>query len=100
MLNIFIALLGCNIPSILDNRIKTSFKLVNEIISTNLDHDKIFFKKDLDMNQCVNPYMFNKINSNFRTSIDPNINFHWFLSGGIKNNEIKTNTESFNMKTP
>ncbi len=104
MLNIFVALLGCNIPSILENRIKTSFKLTNDIISTNLDYDKIYFKENLHMNQCVNPYMYNNINSNsnsnsnIKKKIDTNINFYWFLSGGIKNNEIQKNTESSDMK--
>lgn len=74
-MNIFIILLGCNIGSLLLNRLETSF---------------MFIEQTLNNNVCIssNPLIYS--NSNHIT---------WFLSGGIKNNFKGAKSEASILKS-
>jgi hypothetical protein len=80
-MNILLILLGCNIYSILLNRLETSFNFIEDTINTN-----------------------NNISSNTSTTTFTNAIFEqnsitWFLSGGIKNNFLGAKSEASIMKS-
>lgn len=78
-MNILLILLGCNIYSILLNRLETSFKFIEDTINTN------------------NNIGFNT--TTFTNSIFEQNKFTWFLSGGIKNNFLGAKSEASIMKS-
>ena len=78
MLNILLVMLGCNIESILLNRIDTSINFIDSFVSYN-------------QNQNYNPHVSQKTQFNTK--------FTWFLSGGIKNNFVGAKSEASIMQT-
>lgn len=72
-MNIFIILLGCNIESLLLNRLETSFMFIEQTLS----------------NDIYTP----------SPNINPNHHITWFLSGGIKNNFKGAKTEASILKS-
>ena len=78
-MNIFMILLGCNIGSLLIDRLETSFVFIEQTLSNNI-----------------------YISPNHLTDFDiSNSNHHitWFLSGGIKNNFKGAKTEASILKS-
>lgn len=83
-------LLGCNIYSILVDRLETSFKFIEQNVLSN-EYSKQNNYKNISSNlfcekqTCSNGSKdFNKIT--------------WFLSGGIKNDQLSTKSEASEMK--
>lgn len=76
MLKILLVVLGCNIASILNDRLETSFKHIESImLNLNLKHNQDTFE------------------------ISNKLEITWFLSGGIKNNFIGAKSEASIMKS-
>ena len=73
-MNILLILLGCNIYSILLNRLETSFKFIDTNINTN---------NNIGINIKTNT---NTTTTTLPISIFEQNKITWFLSGGIKNN--------------
>ena len=77
MQTILLVLLGCHIRSILENRLETSLKFIEKFAYTNT-------------NTNTNTTYIDPLTSLFE---DPNLNpsteITWFLSGGIKNKQVK-----------
>jgi len=91
-MNILLVLLGCNIYSILLNRLETSFKFIEENIkdipNTNIDYNS--------------KIVLNYNNTNiYETNFYKKAKYHitWFLSGGIKNNFVGAKSEAIIMKS-
>ena len=84
-MNILLILLGCNIYSILLNRLEASFKFIEENIDTNINFD---FNTT---NTNIIPFKQNKQNKQNKIT--------WFLSGGIKNNFKGAKSEVSLMKS-
>jgi hypothetical protein len=83
-MNILLILLGCNIYSILLNRLETSFKFIEENINTD-DNIGVNINSTTTTFTTMNPFEQNKIT--------------WFLSGGIKNNFLGAKSEASIMKS-
>ena len=88
MQNIFIILLGCNIYSILLNRIETSFKYIDFQIQKKSQTDTL--TNILGISASTFPSYLN---------INPNMKITWFLSGGIKYEHPEAKSEASIMKS-
>lgn len=77
-MNILLILLGCNIYSILLNRLETTFKFIEKNIN-------IGTSNNINSTNIINSFEQNKIT--------------WFLSGGIKNNFMGAKSEASIMKS-
>jgi len=80
-MNILLILLGCNIYSILLNRLETSFKFIEDTINPN------------------NNIGFNTNTTTTTTYLFEQNKITWFLSGGIKNNFLGAKSEASIMKS-
>lgn len=81
-MNILMILLGCNIESILLNRLETSFRFIEKYLYTNYNH-------------CINTNCFIDLLDN----LNPITKITWFLSGGVKNGLENTKSEAYIMKS-
>ena len=89
-MNILLILLGCNIYSILLNRLETSFKFIDTNINTN---NNIGFNT-------ITTTTTTTTNTTLPNSIFEQNRITWFLSGGIKNNlEGGTKSEASIMRS-
>lgn len=81
-MNILMILLGCNIGSLLLNRLETSFTFIEQTLNKNI---------------CISSNTSNI----FLNTYDYNSNHHitWFLSGGIKNNFKGAKSEASILKS-
>lgn len=109
-MNIFIILLGCNIYSILQNRLETSFRYI-ELISSNsiveYSNDNYNVYKDLNLlyskfesktKLSGVDYSFNHLDM-IKKKVNSPIKITWFLSGGIKNDSSGLKSEASIMKS-
>lgn len=87
-MNILLILLGCNVYSILLNRLEASFKFIDDNIN------------NVNTIAYPNPNL-NTINTTINTihSIFEQNKITWFLSGGIKNNYLETKSEASIMRS-
>lgn len=81
-MNILMILLGCNINSLLINRLETSFMFIEQNLN-----------KNISPNNLTNFFDSNNSNSNSNPYIT------WFLSGGIKNNFKGAKSEASILKS-
>lgn len=78
MQTILLVLLGCHIGSILENRLETSLKFIEEFAYTNTN-----------TNTNTNTTYIYPLTSLFEVpNFNPSTEITWFLSGGIKNKEV------------
>lgn len=83
-MNILMIVLGCNIGSILLNRLETSFRFIEQTLGNDVC---------ITSNPLTDFFVSTKSNSN------SNHHITWFLSGGIKNNFIDAKSESSILKS-
>ena len=98
-MNILFVLLGCNIYSILLNRLETSFKFIEENIKYTSNINTPNINTNIDYNSKI---VLNYNNSNiYGTNFYKKVKYHitWFLSGGIKNNFVGAKSEANIMKS-
>lgn len=91
MQNILIILLGCNIYSILMNRLETSFKYIELIHQNSVQNLNNFIGIHPDGNIFENRFGADILPTQTKIT--------WFLSGGIKNNHHGAKSEASIMKS-
>lgn len=76
--------LGCNIGSILLNRLETSFRFIEQTLGNNV---------------CITSNPLTDFFDSTKSNSNSNHHITWFLSGGIKNNFIDAKSESSILKS-
>lgn len=103
MQNIFIILLGCNIYSILLNRLETSFKYIEfetqKTSQTNILTNVLDISTSTSTSISTSTSTYTSSYSYIRNNINSNIKITWFLSGGIKYNHHEAKSEASIMKS-
>lgn len=108
-MNILLFLLGCNIRSILLNRIEVSFKFIESINNHTQSSNNNIFNGDTNTNVFLKKFnnVFNidefiennngfgdGFNNGFNDRFNDKINITWFLSGGSKNFDLSNDIEN------
>lgn len=99
MYSVFIILLGCNINSILKNRLETSFNYINVLNKNLLDFvstPNTIYNAPMDIGYNT-PY--NTLYKNPDLILEAKTKITWFLSGGIKYSHPGAKSEASIMKS-